>query len=108
MSPRFLPATFQVLFLLAQKEKLGITVNYAFSVLIYCGLNWSQLGRFLRGVLADLGAWAKDEKIYKAEIVDKLLPSFMRVWQRTNSSLRPIKPADMTQWETFRKLVAKW
>ncbi|CUA76847.1 THO complex subunit 2 [Rhizoctonia solani] len=66
-------------------------------------------GRFLRGVLGDLGAWAKDEKVYKAEIVDKLLPSFMRVWQRTaGTAQRPVKPSDMTQWDTFRRVVGKW
>ncbi|KAJ1311288.1 hypothetical protein OPQ81_009786 [Rhizoctonia solani] len=66
-------------------------------------------GRFLRGVLGDLGAWAKDEKVYKAEIVDKLLPSFMRVWQRTaGTPQRPVKPSDMTQWDTFRRVVGKW
>ncbi|ELU41830.1 tho2 protein [Rhizoctonia solani AG-1 IA] len=66
-------------------------------------------GRFLRGVLGDLGAWAKDEKVYKSEIVDKLLPSFMRVWQRTaGTPQRPVKPSDMTQWDTFRRVVGKW
>jgi hypothetical protein len=60
-------------------------------------------------VLGDLGAWAKDEKIYKTEIVDKLLPSFMRVWQRTaGTPQRPVKPSDMTQWDTFRRVVGKW
>lgn len=61
----------------------------------------------MRGVLIDLGAWAKDEKVYKTEIVDKLLPAFIRGWQRSTTP-KSIKPSDMTQYEAFKRIVLKW
>ncbi|KAG8744851.1 THO complex subunit 2 [Ceratobasidium sp. 414] len=65
-------------------------------------------GRFLRGVLTDVGAWAKEEKTYKTEVVDKLLPSFLRQWSRTQAMSRNIKASDMIQWDNIRRLVSKW
>lgn len=69
---------------------------------------WLLPGRFLRGVLSDVGTWAKDEKAYKAEVVDKLLPSFLRQWSRSAAMSRNIKPADMLQYDGIKKLVMKW
>ncbi|KAG8687459.1 THO complex subunit 2 [Ceratobasidium sp. 394] len=65
-------------------------------------------GRFLRGVLTDVGAWAKDEKTYKADVVDKLLPTFLRQWTRTLAMSRNIKASDMIPWDNIRRLVSKW
>jgi uncharacterized membrane protein YbaN (DUF454 family) len=62
----------------------------------------------LRGVLTDVVAWAKDEKVYKTDVVDKLLPSFLRQWSRTQAMSRNIKPADMLQWDAIKKLITKW
>lgn len=69
---------------------------------------WLLSGRFLRGVLSDVGAWAKDEKTYKAEIVDKSVPSFLRQWSRSAATSRNIKPADLLQHDGIKKLVMKW
>ncbi|KAG8729238.1 THO complex subunit 2, partial [Ceratobasidium sp. 428] len=65
-------------------------------------------GRFLRGILADVGAWVKDEKVYKAEVVDKLLPSFLSKWSRTQALSRNVKTADIIQWDNIKRLVSKW
>ena len=69
-----------------------------------------NIGRFLLGILTDLGKWAEDEQLFMQDNRTKIggkvtyLPGFMQPYAR-----KPIVAIeDLMKWKELRKIHKKW